>query len=70
MKFWKDKWCGDITLHTSYLVVYATAKFKEDWAASIWLLTDNGGCWAPHFIRALSDWSLDLVEHFLVSRTR
>ena len=35
VKFWKDKWCGDMALCTSYLALYAIADSKEDWVVDV-----------------------------------
>ena len=54
MKFWKDKWCGDVALRTSYPALYAIVDY-EDWVADVWHLIVEGGCWGPRFIRVVND---------------
>ena len=55
MKFWKDEWCDDVALCTSYLALYAIAGSKEDRVADVWHSTIEEGCWALRFSRALND---------------
>ena len=35
VKFWKDKWCGNIALYDSFPSLYALAASKEAWLVGL-----------------------------------
>ena len=54
MGFWKDKWCGDELLCTTFPSLFAIVASK-DWAVDVWNTVDEECCWAPRFARLLND---------------
>lgn len=36
MKFWKDKWCGDLNLKGALLECFSIAVSKDAWVVEIW----------------------------------
>ena len=66
VKFWKDKWCGDVTLASAVPSLFAFTLSKEVWVTEVWDDMGEGGHWNPHFIRHLNDWELDNVEDFFL----
>ena len=53
MKFWKDNWCGDVALCTSFLIVYPIANFKEDFFFFFDQRGLGGVCLAPKSRRGM-----------------
>ena len=47
VKFWKDRWCGDLSLRDEFLGLYAITSFKDAWVVDVW----DGGSWRLRFIR-------------------
>ena len=64
VRFWKDKWCGDKLLCTSFPSLFAIASSKEAWMEDVWNHSAEGGVWAPLFSRRLNDWEVVFVECF------
>ena len=54
MQFWKDKWCGDLSLRDVFLGVYVIGSSKDAWVIDVW----DEGSWGPRFIRQFNDWEL------------
>ena len=61
VRFWKDKWCGDDPLCTSFPSLFAISLDKEAWVADVWSHS-GGGVWAPRFSRRINDWEVIEVE--------
>ena len=36
VKFWKDRWYGDMSLRDEFLGLYAIASFKDAWVVDVW----------------------------------
>ncbi|RVW20626.1 Transposon TX1 uncharacterized 149 kDa protein [Vitis vinifera] len=65
VRFWKDKWCGDDQLCTSFPSLFAISLDKEAWVADVW--SHYGGeVWAPRFSRRINDWEVFEVESLLL----
>ena len=60
VKFWKDRWCGDVPLRDAFPDLFSIASSKDARVADSW----DGGSWNPRFIRQLNDWELEEVEIF------
>ena len=60
VKFWKDRWCGDVSLRDAFANLFSIASSKDARVADAW----DGGSWNPRFIRQLSDWELEEVDIF------
>ena len=60
VKFWKDRWCEDMTLRDFVLDLYFIASSKDAWVIDAW----DDGSWGPRFIRQLHDWELEEVGVF------
>ena len=65
VRFWKDKWCGDDQLCTSFPSLFAISLDKEAWVADVWSHS-GGGVWAPRFSRRINDWEVIEVERLLL----
>ena len=61
VRFWKDKWCGDDPLCTSFPSLFAISLDKEAWVVDVWSHS-GGGVWAPRFSRQINDWEVFDVE--------
>ena len=46
MKFWKDKWCGDMPLRDFFPNLYSIGSSKDAWVSNVW----DGSNWDPRFI--------------------
>ena len=44
VKFWKDIWCGDTPLRTSFPSLFAIATSKEAWVCDAWEQVEFWGC--------------------------
>ena len=60
VKFWKDRWCGDVPLRDTFPDLFSIASSKDARVADAW----DGGSWNPRFIRQLNDWELEEVDIF------
>ena len=36
MKFWKDRWCWDLSLGDTFSGLYAIASSKDAWVVGVW----------------------------------
>ena len=63
VKLWTDQWCGDSTLHLTFLNVYGIASNKEASVASS--LERLGIENRRSFIRRPNDWEMGVVDDFL-----
>ncbi|MQM04986.1 hypothetical protein Taro_037790 [Colocasia esculenta] len=50
-KFWKDKWCGDFTLESLFLSLFALTVDPQASVAEAFDEHLRGGAWAPTFRR-------------------
>ena len=57
MKFWKNKWCGDLSLRDSFLDFYCTTSFKDAWVVDVW-----DGVIGLEVSRQFNDWELAEVD--------
>ena len=66
MKFWTDKWCGDLCLHLAFPILYNFAANKEASIESSLMCQGVGNrkTWDVHFIRGPNDWEVDVVDDF------
>ena len=66
IRFWQDKWCGDMALMDRFPSLYACSTQREVTIASVLMRSDVGGpCeWNVTFGRDFNDWELDLVVEF------
>ena len=67
VKFWVDRWCGDLLLQLSFLVVYGIATNKEASVASSleWLGIEVRRSWNVRLLRDPNDWELGVVDELL-----
>ena len=65
INFWKDVWCGDEALCSSYPSLFNLALNKEATVADIWDRGEGAGCWSPTFLRPLNDWEIEEMVRFL-----
>lgn len=61
MKFWKDRWCKDLSLRDSFLDLYSIASSKDTWVVYVW----DGGSWGSSVIRQFNDSEMEEVDAFL-----
>ena len=66
VKFWTDRWCGDLPLHLAFPVLY---NFVANKAASVdsSLICQGVGdrkTWDVCFIRGPNDWEVDVMDDF------
>lgn len=55
VKIWTDRWCNDLSLEESFLMLFSIALAKDDWVAKVWEQVSEGGRWSPHFLRQFND---------------
>ena len=58
VKFWNNRWCGDLSLRDEFLGLYVIVSFKDAWVVVVW----DEGSWGPRFIRHFNDWELEEVD--------
>ncbi|XP_010248435.1 PREDICTED: uncharacterized protein LOC104591337 [Nelumbo nucifera] len=58
-KFWKDKWCSDSPLASSFPHLFRCAVNQEATVADYLSLNENSVSWSPLLRRNLFDWELD-----------
>ena len=65
VKFWTDKWCGDL-LHLVFLVLYNFAANREASVESSLICQGAGDrrTWDVYFIRGPNDWEVDVGDDF------
>ena len=68
--FWKDKWCGSMTLCDAFPNLFVVAAHKDAVIKEIWSPDEGGGCWNPLFVRPFNDWELEEVNNFLTCLNR
>ena len=66
VKFWTDRWCGDIPLHLAFPTLYNFAANKEASVESPLICQGAGDrrTWDVRFIRGPNDWEADVVDDF------
>ncbi|KAL0010663.1 hypothetical protein SO802_005771 [Lithocarpus litseifolius] len=66
VKFWKDRWCGDLPLKLAF-VLYKFAANKEAFVKSCFICQGVGDrrIWDVCFNRGPNDWEADVVDEFL-----
>ena len=64
VSFWKDAWCGEVTLCMVYPTLFSLAVRKETLIREVWDIS-NEGEWTPCFSRPFNDWKVTEVENFL-----
>ena len=57
---------GVCNLEVALPYLFALATNKEAWVQDVWHVSNEGGCWAPGFIRYVNDWELEAAERFLL----
>nr|CAN70867.1 hypothetical protein VITISV_027610 [Vitis vinifera] len=67
VRFWRDKWCGDSPLCSSFPSLFALTDDKEESVANVWdSLAEGGwGGWNPCFVRAFNDWEVEEASSFM-----
>ncbi|RVW90208.1 ADP-ribosylation factor-like protein 8c [Vitis vinifera] len=67
VRFWRDKWCGDSPLCSSFPSLFALTNDKEESVANVWdSLAEGGwGGWNPCFVRAFNDWEVEEASSFM-----
>ncbi|XP_023927687.1 uncharacterized protein LOC112039077 [Quercus suber] len=68
VKFWIDRWCGDLPLHLAFLILYTFAANKAASVESSLLCQGAGNrrTWDVRFIRGPNDWETDVVVYFFL----
>ena len=66
VKFWTDRWCGELPLHLAFPVLYnfATNKAASVESSLLWQGTGGRRDWDVRFIRGPNDWEVDVVDDF------
>ena len=66
VKFWTDRWCGDLSLQLAFPVLYNFAANKEASVESSLICQGAGDrrTWDVRFIRGPDDWEADVVNDF------
>ena len=65
INFWKDVWCGEEALCSSYPSLFNLALNKEATVVNTWDSDKGEGCWSPTFLRLLNNWEIEEMERFL-----
>ena len=66
VKFWIDRWCGDLSLHLAFLVLYNIAANKVTSVDSSLICQGvrDRRTWDVHFIQGPNEWEADVVDDF------
>ena len=66
VKFWTDRWCGDLSLHLAFLILYniATNKVASIDFSLLWHGMGDRKSWDVCFIWGPNDWEADVVDDF------
>ena len=66
VKFWTDRWCGDLCLHLAFPILYNFATNKEASIESSLMCQGSGNrrTWDVRFIRGPNDWEADVMDDF------
>ena len=62
--FWKDKWCGSMTLCDAFPNLFAVVAHIDVVIKEMWILDEGGRCWNSFFVRPFNDWELEEVNFF------
>ena len=67
VKFWKDRWCGDLPLKLAFPILYNFIAYREVSVESSLICQGVGDrrIWDVRFNRGPNDWEVDVVEEFL-----
>ena len=67
VKFWTDRWCGDLSLQLAFPVLYNFAANREASIESSLICqgAGDGRTWDVRFNRGPNDWEVDVVVDFL-----
>ena len=66
VKFWTDRWCGELPFRLAFSVLYSIATNKAAFVDSSLIrqgVRDRKG-WNVRFIRIPNDWEAELVDDF------
>ena len=47
IKFWKNRWCGNLSLEEAFLSLFSIATAKDSWVAKVWEQVGERGWWGP-----------------------
>ena len=66
VKFWTDRWCGDLCLHLAFPILYNFATNKEASVESSLICQGarDRRTWDVHFIWGPNDWEADVMDDF------
>ena len=66
VKFWKDSWCGDLSLQLAFPILYNFAVNREASIESSLICQGarDGRTWDVHFNRGPNDWEAIVVVDF------
>ena len=67
VKFWKDRWCGDLPLKLAFPILYIFVVNREAFIESSLICQGVGDrrIWDVRFNHGPNDWEVDVVEEFL-----
>ena len=67
VKFWNNRWSGDLPLHLAYPVLYNLATNRVASVDSLLIRQGVGGrrSWDVSFIQVPNDWEMKMVDDFL-----
>ena len=65
MRFWKDIWCGNISLCEAFPSLFAIAVSQDAWVADCWDSVGDVGGLIPCFSISFNDWEVETVERLL-----
>ena len=65
VRFWKDRWCGDFPLYTSFPFLFSISLSMKAWVEDV-SNHSKGGVWVPRFSKWLNDWEVFNVELFFL----
>ena len=66
LRFWKDPWCGEITLCNAFPTMFNLVVHKDARVADVWDSSREDGGWSLVFLRHFNDWEVEEVGRFLL----
>ena len=65
IRFWEDKWCGEILPSDQFPMLYAMTASKGPKVGEVWDTTRGEGGWNLRFMRPFNDWEMEEMQRLI-----